>query len=81
MVKTKIALYIKRARMELEHLEHKLDMLDDMVEDDSLNDCPDVALDLIFSIQNDHNKAYDLANDAWLKLHNANAGNEVEADG
>lgn len=81
MVKTEIAFYIKRAKIELQYLERKLNLLDNMVEDDILEDCADAALDLIISIQGDHNKAYDLANNAWLKLHNAKAGNEVEADG
>lgn len=81
MVKTEMALYIKRAQIEIRHLESKLDLLSDMVDGDELDDCADVALDLLVSIQGDYNRAYDLANGAWVKLHNANAGNEVEADG
>lgn len=81
MVKTEMMFFIKRARIELKYLERKLDLLENMVEDDILEDCADAALDLVLSIQGDHNKAYDLANEAWLKLHNAKAGNEVESDG
>lgn len=81
MVKTEIALFVKRTNIELTYIQHKLNLLEAMAEDDTLEDCVNIGLDVIFSIENDYKKAATLANSAWVKLHNAKAGNEVEADG
>lgn len=81
MVKTEIALFVKRTNIELTCIQYKLKLLEAMGEDDTLEDCANVGLDILFSIENDYKKAATLANEAWVKLHNAKAGNEVEADG
>lgn len=81
MVKTEMALFIKRTNIELTYIQYKLKLLEAMVEDDTLEDCVNIGLDVVFSIENDYKKASALANEAWVNLHNAKAENEVEADG
>lgn len=79
MLKTEIALYVKRTKIELANIQRKLDLLETMVEDDILEDCSGVGLNIIFSVEGDCKKAGILASEAWLDL-NAATKKEAEND-
>lgn len=78
MLKTEIALYVKRTKIELANIQRKLDLLETMVEDDILEDCSGVGLDIIFAVENDCKKVGSLASEAWLNLHNTTVKKEAE---
>lgn len=70
MLKTEIALFVKRARIELEVQAKHLDMLVTMADDDLIEDCLNTGMDILDEMKRASNRYEFLCGHAWQELYN-----------